>query len=50
MSPKNYCQAKNSILTPKRATFGNRGQKIGLPSGLTATYRKTEGIQSYLRI
>ena len=30
--------------------FGLLGPKNGPPSGQTATYRKTEGIQSYLRI
>ena len=39
---------KIPFLAPKRAILGNRGQKTP-PSGPTGTYKKTEGIQSYLR-
>ena len=41
---------KTALLGPKRSILGNRAQKNGLPRGQTATYRKTEVIQSYLRI
>ena len=38
---------KKAFLDPKRATLGNQGHKTARQ---TATYQKTEGIQSYLRI
>ena len=41
---------KNSTFGPKKAHFGQSGPKNGLPSGQTATYRKTKGIQSCLMI
>ena len=41
---------KTSLLGPKRAILGNQGPWNSPPSGQTARYRKTEGIQSYLRI
>ena len=34
----------------QKGHFGQPGPRNGPPSGQTATYRKTEGIQSYLRI
>ena len=40
---KKWIQAKNSV-------FRQSGPRNGLPSGQTTTYRKTEGIQSYLKI
>jgi len=41
---------KNSIFGPQKGHFGQLGPQNGPPSGQTGTYRKTEGIQSYLRI
>ena len=41
--------AKNTIFSPKKGHFGQLGPENGPPSGPTGTYRKTEGIQSYLR-
>ena len=41
---------KNSIFGPQKGHFGQLGPRNGLPSAQTGTYRKTEGIQSYLRI
>ena len=41
---------KTSFFDPKRAILGNWGQKNGLLSGQTATYRKPKAIQSYLRM
>ena len=41
---------KNSTFGPKKAHFGQSGPKNGPPSGQTATYRKTKGIQSCLMI
>ena len=41
---------KNSTFGPKKGHFGQSGLRNGPPSGQTATYRKTEDIQSYLRI
>ena len=41
---------KNSIFGPQKGHFGQSGPRNGPPSGQTGTYRKTEGIQSYLRI
>ena len=41
---------KNSVFGPKKGHFGQSVPKNGPPSGQTATYRKTKGIQSYLRI
>ena len=41
---------KNSIFGPQKGHFGQSGPRNGPPGGQTATYRKTEGIQSYLRI
>ena len=35
---------------PKKSHFGQSGLRNSPPSGQTATYRKTEGTQSYLRI
>ena len=37
---------KNIISGPKNSAFGQLGPWNGLPNGQTATYRKTEGIQS----
>ena len=42
--------SQNSTFGPKKGHFGPSGPRNGPPSGQTATYRKTEGIQSYLRI
>ena len=47
---KNWFRAENSTFGPKKGHFGQSVPKNGPPSGQTATYRKTEGIQSYLRI
>ena len=41
---------KNSIFGPQKGQFGQLGPQNGPPSSQTGTYRKTEGIQSYLRI
>merc|ERR1739846_277096 len=41
---------KKPTFGPKKGHFGQSGPRNGPPSGQTATYRKTEGIQSYLRI
>ena len=41
---------KSSIFGPQKGHFGQSGPRNGPPGGQTATYRKTEGIQSYLRI
>ena len=41
---------KNSIFEPQKGHFGQSGPKNGPPSGRTASYRKTEVIQSYLRM
>ena len=41
---------KSSIFGPQKGHFGQSGPRNGPPSGQTATYPKTEGIQSYLRI
>ena len=38
------------IFGPKKGHFRQLGPYNGLPSSQTATFRKTEGIQSYLRI
>ena len=38
------------ILGLVKGHFGLLGPKNGLPSGQTATYQKTEGIQRYLKI
>ena len=40
----------NMRFSPKNGIFRQLGPYNGLPSGQTATYRKTKGIQSYLRI
>ena len=40
---------KNSIFGPKKCHFRQSVPKNCLPSSRTGTYRKTEGIQSYLR-
>ena len=47
---KKRFRAKNSIFGPQKGHFGQSGPRNGPPGGQTATYRKTEGIQSYLRI
>ena len=47
---KKRFRAKNSIFGPQKGHFGQSGPRNGPPAGQTATYRKTEGIQSYLRI
>ena len=41
---------KNSIFGPQKGHFGQSGLRNSPPSGQTATYRKTEVIQRYLRI
>ena len=41
---------KNSIFGPQKGHFGQSGPRNGPPSGQTATYQKTKGIQSYLRM
>ena len=38
------------IILGRKQHFGQSGPRDDPPSGQTATYRKTEGIQSYLRI
>ena len=43
-------QKKPSIFGPQKGHFGQSGPRNDRPSGQTATYQKTEGIQSYLRI
>ena len=40
---------KNTIFSPKRGYFGQSGPENGPLSGPTGTYKKTEGIHSYLR-
>merc|ERR1711860_418268 len=50
MSTKKWFRAKNSIFGPQKGHFGQSGPRNGPPSGQMATYRKTEVIQSYLRI
>ena len=40
---------KNSIFGPQKGHFGQLGPQNGPPSDQTGTYRKAEGIQSYLR-
>ena len=35
--------------SPRMGHFGQSRPEIGPPGGPTGTYRKTEGIQSYLR-
>ena len=47
---KNGYGPKNSIFGPQKGHFGQSGPRNGPPGGQTATYRKTEGNQSYLRI
>ena len=47
---KNGFGPKNSIFGPQKGHFGQSGPRNGPPSGQTATYRKAEGIQSYLKI
>ena len=42
--------AENSTFGPKKGHLGQSVPKNGPPSGQKATYRKTKGIQSYLRI
>ena len=41
---------KNSIFGPQKGHFGQSGPRNGTPSGQTATYQQTKGIQSSLRI
>merc|ERR1712015_303967 len=41
---------KNSVFGPQKGHFGQSVPKNSPPSGQTATYWKTNGIQSYLRI
>ena len=47
---KKESQPKNCIFGPQKCHFGLSEPKKGLPSGRTATYRRSEGFQSYLRI
>ena len=47
---KNYFGPKNSTLGLKKGHFGQSGPWNSPPSNQTATYRKTNGIQSYLWI
>ena len=47
---KNGFGPKNSIFGPQKGHFGQSGPRNGPPGGQTATYRKTKGIQSSLRI
>ena len=47
---KNGFRPKNSIFGPQKGHFGQSGPRNGPPGGQTATYQRTEGIQSYLRI
>ena len=49
-SQKNGFGPKNSFFGPQKGHFGQSGPRNGPPGGQTATYQKTEGIQSYLRI
>ena len=41
---------RSSIFGPQKGHFGQSGPRNGPPGGQTATYRKTEVNQSYLRI
>ena len=50
MSTKNWIWAQNSTFGLKKGHFGQSGPSNGPPSGQTATYQKTEVIQSYPRI
>merc|ERR1711911_504397 len=50
VSTKKCFWAKNSIFGPQKGHFGQSGPRNDPPGGQTATYRKTEGIKSYLRI
>ena len=43
-------RVNNCDISPKKCHFGQSAQENGLLSSRTGTYRKTEGIQSYLRI
>ena len=47
---KKLILAKKNTFGPKKGHFGQSVPKSGPPSGQTATYQKTEGIQSYLKI
>ena len=47
---KKWFRAKNSIFGPQKGHFGQSGPRNGPSGGQTATYQKTEGIQSYFRI
>ena len=47
---KNWFRAKEQRYWAQKGHFGQWGPRNGLPNGQTAIYRKTEGIQSYLRI
>ena len=42
--------SKNTTFSPKKGHFEHSGPESGPPSGPMGTYKKTEGIQSYLRI
>ena len=44
-----HFRPKQCIFSPKKGHFGQSGPENGPPSGPTGTYKKTEGIQSYLR-
>ena len=44
-----YFRPKQSIIDPKEGHFGPSVPENGPPSSRMGTYRKTEGIQSYLR-
>ena len=50
MWTKNWFLAKKPTFGPKKGHFGQSGPRNGPPSGQTTIYRKTKGIQSYLRI
>ena len=47
---KNMMLGRKQHFVPKKSHFGQSGLRNSPPSGQTATYRKTEGTQSYLRI
>ena len=50
LSPKTGLYGvKNYHFSPKKGHFGQSGPQNGPPCGRRGTYRKTEGIQSYLR-
>ena len=47
---KKLISGQKPTFWPKKGHFGQSGPRNGPPSGQTTIYRKTKGIQSYLRI